>query len=554
MIEHEVLVVGGGPAALAAALAASEAAGTAIVSKVHPLRFLSAEARGDFAAALGRAGPDSWQDHLADTLRAGCALCGEEAAAWLAREAIPAVIALEHQGMPFERGNHGRIAQRSLLGHTAARGCHVGDLTGKALVDTLWGQTVRLGARVYSDYYSLALLLNDEGCCGLMAWDLLHGGLVQFRSKAVVLASGGMGEAWAASSNPYWATGESPWLGAQAGAALRNLEFVVFQPVLAGKVRLEIGDEARSLGAYLRSAQGERLVPDTGGENGDLPEPALVAQAMAKAEKNGVRVQADFRHLNATEIAAQLPHLCQVASWLYGAELARSPLPVRVGAHFLVGGLAVDSSGAVVKTDGEAVPGLFAAGECASTGAHGASLLPGNGLAEAVLSGGGAGGEAAAHAARTQFASPRAGTVEAVEERVRRARQTRAGESTAAIRAALQKAMSAGCGPLRSEKGLQTCLRELAALREALNQAGVAETLDRYNASLVSIFELEQMLEIAEAVGACALARQESRGVHRRNDFPERDDAGFAGPTLVTLTPEGPRIMQPSGEKGERSN
>ncbi len=548
MIEHEVLIVGGGPAALAAALAAAERVGTAMVSKVHPLRFLSGEARGDFAAPLGRAGPDSWQDHCQDTLRAGCGLCEEEAAAWLAREAVGAAITLEHQGMPFARDAAGRIAQRLLLGHRAARACHVGDFTGKALVDTLWGQTVRLGVRTYSDYCSVALLLNEEGCCGLMAWDLLHGGLVQFRSKAVVLAGGGMGEAWAATSNPYWATGEGLWLGAQAGALLRDLEFVVFQPVVAGKVRLEVGDEARSVGGCLR-VRGERLIQDASAANTHVPEPALVSEAMVRAQRNGARVEADFRHLHPATVAEELPQLCRLAAWLHGVELARAPLPVEIGAHFLLGGLLVSSTGGVLNQDGEALPGLFAAGECASTGVHGASLLAGNGLVEAVLSGSRAGAQAAAYAAQAEFAVPIAGGVEAVEERVRQAREAPPGESSAVIRARMREIMSGTCGPIRDEEGLRRCLQELARLREALATLGTAGNPDRYNSALVRILEVEQMVDLAQVVAASALARRESRGVHRRSDFPERDDARFAKHTLAVLTKEGPRITQASAEK-----
>jgi succinate dehydrogenase / fumarate reductase flavoprotein subunit len=550
MIEHEVVIVGGGPAALAAAVAAGEAGGAAIVSKVHPLRFLSGEAQSDLAAALGRATEDGWQEHLRDTLEAGCGLCDEQAAASVTREAIGAVIALEHQGMLFARNAQGRIAQRALPGHKVARGCHYGDLTGKALIETLWGQTVRLGVRAYTDYYSLALLLHEDGLCGLMAWDLLHGGLVQFRAKAVVLAGGGMGDAWRTTSNPVWATGEALWLGARAGAALRDMEFVVFRPVLGGEVRLAISDAALGLGASLRTSEGERLLPQASSETSETAPPEVIAAAIAVAQERGLSVQVDFRHLDGAVVTAQLPRLCEAAARFFGADLARTPIPIRLGAHFLVGGLWVNAEGAAMTRDARPIPGLFAAGECASTGAHGASLLAGNALAEAVVTGARAGASARAHASQAQFASPPPAAVEAVEEQIREASERPRAEKSGVIRRETQEAMSAACGPLRCAQGLTHCAARLRSLRQALHQAGVPVGVERYNVPLVSLLETEQMLTVAEVVVTRALAREESRGLHQRTDCPERDEAGFGGHTLAALTEQAVQVAQAPLEKG----
>src|SRR5919201_4633819 len=534
-LEHDVLIVGGGAAGMRAALEACKTADTAIISKAHPLRSDSGAARGGITAAIGR--DDAWESHWRDSVMGGAYLADQDACQVLTAEAPETIYDLEHMGVLFSRTPDGRIATRPFGGEDRPRTCFVDDITGRVLLQTLYEQVTKHDVRVYDELFVTDLIVVDNVCRGLVGMELATGACYALRAKAVILATGGAGRVFGQSANGLLATGDGMALAYRAGAPLQDMEFVAFHPTtLAGKGVL-VDDSVRREGGYLLNARGERFMAHYAPDQLELAPWDVVARAEAEeiAARRGVNgsVLLDLRHLGAATIDERLPHVRTLAVDLAGVDPARSPLPVRPGAHYTIGGVRCDLDGLTP------VQGLYAAGEGACPGVHGANALGGNALLEAVVFWGRAGRAAAAGAGGVPLRG-------FPSEATRRAEQRRdvmlrdgGTERTTALRAPLQDVMSTHFGVYRTAAEMKAGLDRIRELRARYTRIRIDDKGRIFNTALQEANELGSLLELAEVIATGALNRQESRGVHARRDFPRRDDQSWLKHSLYNLSADG---------------
>ena len=543
MPEHEVVVVGGGFAGMRAAIAAKAAgADVAVVSKVHPLRSHSSGTHSGINAALGP--DDSWESHALDTIAAGDYLSDQDAVEVLCREGIDDVIQLEHMGVIFSRDGQGRIDVTSFAGSSKPRTCYVGDSAGHIILQVLYEQILRHRIPVYHEWFVTSLMVDDGTCRGVIARELSSGTLQAMPAKAVILATGGLGRMYQPSTSAFNSTADGVAIAYRAGAPLMDIEMVQYHPTTLKGSGAVITEAARGEGAHLVNAEGTRFMASYDGDAGDGDAGEMAARdacsrAAAKeiAEGRGTDgcVFLDFRHLDAARIEDRLPETRLLVSRLAGIDLEKELVPVRPGMHRPVGGIQIDMGGAT------GIPGLYAAGECACAGVHGANRLGGNSLLECVVLGRRAGEAAAAHAAATQLKRVSPPLLTDEEQRLgTMASRDGGGDTVGSLRAELAGAMHRDAGTYRDEAGLAAAARLAGELKERYHRMGIANAAGPYNPSLQAHLEMGSMLEVAQVVLASALARNESRGSHSRTDFPERDDDNWLRHTVATRGPEGP--------------
>jgi succinate dehydrogenase/fumarate reductase flavoprotein subunit len=463
----------------------------------------------------------------------------------LTAEAPENIYELEHMGVLFSRKPDGRIATRPFGGEDRPRTCFVDDITGRVLLQTLYEQVMKHDVRVYDELFATDLIVVDNACCGLVGMDLATGTCYALRARAVILASGGAGRVFGQSANGLIATGDGMALAYRAGAPLQDMEFVVFHPTtlsasLSGKGVL-IDDGARREGGYLLNARGERFMAHYAPDKLELAPADVVARAEAEeiAARRGVNgsVLLDLRHLGAATIDERLPHVRALAVDLAGLDPATSPLPVRPGAHYTIGGVLCDLDGLTP------VRGLYAAGEVACTGAHGANTLGGNALLEAVVFGRRAGRAAAAWVRSVPLRDFPSEAVPQAEQRRDAMLRDGGRERSAALRAQLHDVMNTCFGVYRTAADMKAGLGRIRELRERYERIRIDDKGRIFNTALQEAYELGSLLELAEVIATGALGRQESRGVHARRDFPRRDDQNWLKHALYDLSADGrPRI------------
>jgi len=554
--EHDVVIVGSGLAGLRAAVEVAGHADVALISKVYPTRSHSGAAQGGIAAALGNEEADSWEWHMYDTVKGGDFLTDQDAAEVLARDAPRAVYELEHMGVPFNRTVEGTIAQRAFGGHAAdfgkrpvKRACHAADRTGRVILDTLYGRAVDQGIKVYQEFHLLELLCRENRCAGVLAYELATGEIHVFESKAVLLATGGFGKVFKTTSNCFANTGDGAFLAYRSGIPLQDMEFVQFHPTGIYGLGVLISEAARGEGGILRNGNGERFMERYASTLKDLAPRDMVSRAIAREIREGRGVGGrDFVHLDLTHLGSERikEKLSDISSFVriyLGLDTSKDLVPVAPTCHYMMGGIPTDLNARVLSEAGEPFHGLYAAGECACVSVHGANRLGCNSLLDLVVFGRRGGRqivEDLPHLERTPLEEH---VGKSAQSEIEKLKNRGNGEKANVLRGKMQEAMTEFCSVFREKEGLDKALATVQDLKGRLREIAVDNRGRRFNTDLLEAVELQSLLHLAEAILVSARARQESRGAHFREDFPERNDEAWLKHTLVRMTDKGQELF-----------
>jgi succinate dehydrogenase / fumarate reductase, flavoprotein subunit len=522
----------------AAIEAFDQGADVALLSKIHPTRSHSGAAEGGINAALGNASEDSPEEHAFDTVKGSDYLGDQDAIEVLCDEAPGDVYQLEHWGAVFSRTDDGRIAQRPFGAAGAPRTAYAADITGHVLVHVLYEQVMKRAIPTYEEFFAWKLVIDDDRCQGVIAWDLLNGGLKTIGAKTVILATGGAGRLYTGTTNAYACTGDGMAMALRVGVALEDMEMMQFHPTTLAPSGVLITEGCRGEGAYLLNSEGERFLERYAPNAMELASRDVISRAEQTEidEGRGVNgnVLLDLRHLGAEKIHERLHGTRELSMVFAGVDPINEPIPVRPGSHYHMGGVDTDLDGLTTIT------GLYAAGECACVSVHGANRLGGNALMETITYGKRA-GLAAAEWALTHTTISVPPSIEADAQRELGALLGRSdGERPWAIRDELASSMHENFGVFRREDQMQEQGRIIEGLKERYERVVVEDKGDVFNNDLTQALELGFLLELADCMVVAGIARKESRGAHARPyDYPERDDENYLRHTLTTQAPDG---------------
>ncbi|MBI3000352.1 MAG: FAD-binding protein [Deltaproteobacteria bacterium] len=534
MQEFDVLVVGGGASGLRAAIAARRAgAEVALISKVHPLRTNTGVAQGGLNAPLGH--EDSPESFAEDTLLAGDGLCEPELVRALTREASEEVIWLEHVGVPFNRDPDGRLDRRRFGASSHNRTCYADDRTGHIVLQVLHEQFQRAQIASFEEWYLTSLAVDAGTCLGAIGLGLRGGKLEAFGARAIVLATGGFTRLYLPSTSSLGTTGDGASLAFHAGARLMDLEMIQFHPtVIAKHPGLLITEAVLGEGAEIVDAKGERIQGTKG-----IPR-EKICLSVQQAFQDGARpVCLDLRPIGKEKLLSRFPQTCELIRTVAGMDASKEAVPIHPAAHRPMGGIETSAQGET------SIAGLFAVGECASSGVNGAGRLAGNTLTEAMVFGRRVGEAAARYAASTPKRSfPMARLSDEEKRLAALTSKEPSNDSSGKIHAELGKLMSEKVGLIRDQAGLRLALDRIQELKARYQKLRVANSSRIYNYQLTSHLEIGSLLCLAEIVALSAQARRESRGAHRRADFPARDDKNWQCHTLLSLVNGSPRLEQ----------
>lgn len=549
----DAVIVGAGGAGLRAAIETAGRVRTAVISKLYPTRSHTGTAQGGMCAALGNVEEDSWEWHAFDTVKGGDYVVDQPAAEIMCREAVDRVIELEHWGFPFNRTPEGKIDQRRFGGHTrnhgeapVRRACFAADRTGHMILQTLYQQCIKRDVRFYNEFYVIDLLLVDGRVGGVVAYELATGELHVFRAKAVLFATGGYGKIFKITSNAHTLTGDGMAVSYRRGIPLEDMEFFQFHPTGIYKMGILISEAVRGEGGILLNGEDERFMERYAPTIKDLAPRDMISRAIYQEIKEGRGVDGkdfvhlDVRHLDPEVIEKKLPDVTEFARIYLGVEPTTELVPIQPTAHYGMGGIPTDTDGRVVLGEAEEpVPGLYAAGECACVSVHGANRLGTNSLLDIVVFGRRGGAHMAEYAGGAELPDlPPQPEGDAAGE-LRRLLGSTGGDSMADIREQLQEQMFDLAGVVRVEEGLRKMQELLAGLRERFGRAVVQDKGKVYNTELMEAWELGALLDCADTLVAAALARDESRGGHYREDHPLRDDGHWLRHSLASRQSDG---------------
>lgn len=540
MKKHDVIVVGGGLAGLRAAWKVSDFADTAVVSKIHPLRSHTGAAQGGIAASLGNATPDSWEEHMFDTVKGSDYLGDQDAIEILVKEAPKTIFELEHMGVAFSRTEEGKIAQRAFGGHTKPRACYAADWTGHTLLHTAYEQCVPKKIKFYDEWFALSLAVSEGVCRGIVALEIPTGRIEAFHAKVVIVTTGGYGRAFKITSNALANTGDGLSLAFNAGIPLEDMEFVQFHPTGLYRLGTLLTEGARGEGGYLTNRDGERFMEKYAPEKMELAPRDVISRAEQTEmdEGRGIDgkdyVHLDLRHLGAANILERLPQTRDLAISFVGVDPIKEPIPIQPTAHYSMGGIPTTINGQVISDEKNTpVAGLLAAGECACVSIHGANRLGTNSLLDAALFGGKAAVSAIDYLKRAEFQPFPDEVLYEAKERVRTIREASGSESAPMLRHELQESMTRNCGIFRDETRLGECLSKVRELQGRFERIGIGDRSLTFNTEVIEALETQNLLEFSEVIVYGAIARKESRGAHWRLDYPKRDDRNWLKHTMA---------------------
>ncbi|MBE5228788.1 MAG: succinate dehydrogenase/fumarate reductase flavoprotein subunit [Microcystis aeruginosa PMC 728.11] len=555
MKEHDVVIVGGGLAGCRAALEIKRLNPTidvAVVAKTHPIRSHSVAAQGGIAAALQNVDPnDNPKAHAYDTVKGSDFLADQDAVDILTQEAPEVIIELEHLGVLFSRLEDGRIAQRAFGGHSHNRACYAADKTGHAMLHELVSNLRRNQVKIYDEWYVLRLILEEGTAKGVVMYQIATGQLEILRAKAIMFGTGGYGRVYNTTSNDFACTGDGLALSAKAGIPLEDMEFVQFHPTGLYPVGVLISEAVRGEGAYLINSEGRRFMEDYAPSRMELAPRDITSRAITleiragrgvnlDGSAGGPFVYLDLRHLGREKIMSRIPFCWEEAHRLVGVDAVEEPMPVRPTVHYCMGGIPVNTDGRVRLSADTLSEGFFSAGECSCVSVHGANRLGSNSLLECVVYGRRTGKSIAKYVEKRAFPvfNPDIYLQDAKEEIT--ALLTKKGTiRIGQLRQQFQDCMTQHCGVFRSEATMREGIKQIGELKRQYEQIYLDDTGDCWNTELIEAWELQSLMVVGEIILTSALNRQESRGAHSREDFPQRDDQNFLQHTLAYYSPSG---------------
>jgi succinate dehydrogenase / fumarate reductase flavoprotein subunit len=544
---YDAVIVGAGGAGLMAALQLAGRGQVAVLSKLYPTRSHTGTAQGGIGAALGNLEEDHWEWHMFDTVKGGDYLVDQDAAEILCREAIETVYDLEHWGLPFSRTPEGKIAQRPFGGHTkeygkaaVRRSCYAADRTGHMILQTCYQQCIKNQVHFYDEYHALDLLMERGRCAGVVAICLATGELHTFHAKAVLFATGGCGKMFRVTSNAHSLTGDGMAVAYRRGIPLEDMEFFQFHPTGIYKMGILLSEAARGEGAILRNRSGERFMERYAPTLKDLAPRDMTSRAIYQEIREGRGIEGkNFVHLDLTHLGKEvldkkLPDITEFVRTYLGLEPLEELVPIQPTAHYAMGGIPTDVDARVVVDEKNTpLPGFYAAGEVACVSVHGANRLGTNSLVDILVFGRRGGRHAAKFIKENDWAPLPPKADEPARALLSGLRNSHGKERPADIRDALQDEMMDKASVFREAKGLTAMREKLRELRERYRQVRIQDQSARYNTELLEVIELGGLLDLAEVLVESALARQESRGAHFREDFPKRDDPNWLKHTLA---------------------
>ena len=545
--QFDTVIVGSGLAGLRAAIEASLQGSVAVLTKLYPTRSHSTAAQGGIAASLGNEEPDSPEWHFYDTTKGSDFLGDQDAIEVMCEDAIRTVIELEHLGVPFSRTPEGKIAQRRFGGHTrdfgaapVRRACYSADRTGHAILFALFEQSELQGVNFFPEFHVLDVVIEDGRCHGLIALEIRTGEIHKFNARATVIASGGYGKVFKTTSNAYASTGECLGILYKRGVPLEDMEFFQFHPTGLYRLGILITEGARGEGGILINGRGERFMERYAPTIKDLAPRDMVSRAIMTEVKEGRGIDGrDYVHLDLTHIPREiieerLPEISTFCRIYMGIDPSETPVPVLPTAHYAMGGIPTDIDGRVLMDEkGSVVDGLFAAGECACVSVHGANRLGCNSLLDTVVFGRRAGKAIAAILDSLEMGEIPKEAVHREEEKIERFLNSSGGLKIGPLRRELQQEMMDKCSVFRNEGDLIRLIARISEIKERVSDIGITDRGRSFNTELLEALEFEQMVTIADLIARSALQRQESRGGHYREDFPERDDDNWLKHTFA---------------------
>ncbi len=558
---YDAVIVGAGGAGLMAAIQMAGQANIAVVSKLYPTRSHTGAAQGGISAALGNVEEDHWEWHMFDTVKGGDYVVDQDAAEVLAREAIDAVLELEHMGLPFNRTPEGKIDQRRFGGHSrdfgaapVRRACYSADRTGHMIIQTLYQQGIKHNVNFFDEYHLLDVLFTDDGqACGVVVYEIKTGELHTIHAKTVLIASGGYGRVFRITSNALAGTGDGIAIPYRRGIPLMDMEFYQFHPTGLYKLGILVSEAARGEGGILRNSEGEAFAERYAPTMKDLAPRDMVSRFIHQEVKEGRGIDGkdyvllDLSHLPPEVIDQKLPDVTDFARIYLGVEPKNEGIPIQPTAHYAMGGLPTNLHGQVIyDPDASVVPGFYSAGEAACVSVHGANRLGTNSLVDLVVFGRRAGKHMLEHVREADFVELPKNPEDYARSQVDAILGRTSGEHAVSIRKEMQDVMMDDVSVVRTHEGLDEAQAKIAELKERYKSVHIQDRGSTYNTDLLEALELGCMLDIAETIVYGALARQESRGAHYREDFQDRDDKNWLAHSLIYRTDSGLSLKKKS--------